>query len=517
MAIGGTFFTHYQSRNFLEVLNEFSHLNSAPLLDTSATTFHCQQPCNWEEAVDGATFLPNVGNNFLYNGSFAGTAEEANAIATSMGGTFFQMYPERGWLEVLNGFSHLNPTSDNTSVTFQCEKKALEPICVVALNKQFSSATCKLGTTFGCSGSSAMYTTGGCNGNFTCNGGAVTCASDRRSKSLCHCPTAPTSAPTPPTPPLAFDPTPAPSPALGVPPAGTQDLVDLFGDTPDLSELSQAIADASLEETLRAGTFTFFAPNNNAFAGFNALQAASPNQSMSAGQSRQTLLNHLLAFQTMSSELQDGQNVQTAAGTNLTISITAAGTKVNEARIVRPDILATNGVVHIIDSVLGLSVQQINDILTGESPQTTSSPAIVNYTVEFNNNMYEMHQNGLQATNVVFTSSTTYNFTAGTTMQDANPMILIPASAQLDWGSAPVRVRLDANSSETWTPMWTELVVAYSANGGALGKNQSTFTVQGNSVSTTVAIESGQNGAIRSHNSPWVVVATIVLAMGWWQ
>ena len=54
----------------------------------------------------------------------------------------------------------------------------------------------------------------------------------------------------------------------------------------------------------------------------------------------------------LSTEMADGQKSVTSEGSELEISITDSGAKVNDASVISSDILATNGVVHIVDKVI---------------------------------------------------------------------------------------------------------------------------------------------------------------------
>jgi len=338
------------------------------------------QPCNWILAGEGASFLPNVGNGYLYNGSFNGTPSEAKAIAASLGGTFFQTYADRSWLEVLNGFSHQNPESNPTAKAYWCEKKALEPPCVVTLNNQLSTATCELGQTFGCKGTNYMYTSGGCSGNFTCNGEAMLCESNGVGVTPCLCPVA-TPAPTPATPP------PTPFPPFDIPSQGASldimttatnaPLVDVLAARTDLAAFRQEIRDSGLETAIQSlgnFAFTIFAPDNQAWRSYNLLKNSPPQANETSDEKLQklqmVLMSHILMEVRSSADLTNFNGVlQTQANTSLVFSTTAQGLMVNQSLIRVPDIAAANGVIHIIDRVLTLPTREqvAGDILAGNT------------------------------------------------------------------------------------------------------------------------------------------------------
>jgi uncharacterized surface protein with fasciclin (FAS1) repeats len=131
---------------------------------------------------------------------------------------------------------------------------------------------------------------------------------------------------------------------------------------PNLSLLVAAVLRASQGTTnvatvlSSAGPFTVFAPTNQAFinAGFadaNAINAADPNTLTTI------LTYHVIAGRIFSSDLTDGEMPTTVNGEMLTISLTNGAmvkgkSNTTAANIVIPDIVTTNGVVHVIDQVL---------------------------------------------------------------------------------------------------------------------------------------------------------------------
>jgi uncharacterized surface protein with fasciclin (FAS1) repeats len=145
-----------------------------------------------------------------------------------------------------------------------------------------------------------------------------------------------------------------------LPATGT--IVQTAINNPDLSLLVAAVLRASQGSTdvssvlSGAGPFTVFAPTNQAFinAGFadaNAINAADPNTLTSI------LTYHVIAGRIFSSDLTDGATPATVNGATVTISL-SAGTQVKgngnstTSNITATDIVASNGVVHIIDQVL---------------------------------------------------------------------------------------------------------------------------------------------------------------------
>jgi uncharacterized surface protein with fasciclin (FAS1) repeats len=64
------------------------------------------------------------------------------------------------------------------------------------------------------------------------------------------------------------------------------------------------------------------------------------------------LTYHVVAGKVLSSDLSDGMKAKTVEGSDITVHISDAGVKINEANVSTSDIMASNGVVHVIDRVI---------------------------------------------------------------------------------------------------------------------------------------------------------------------
>merc|ERR1712085_121937 len=99
------------------------------------------------------------------------------------------------------------------------------------------------------------------------------------------------------------------------------------------------------------GPFTVFAPTNDAFA---ALPAGTLD-SLLKPENKATLVDiltyHVVGAVALSTDLSDGQVIDTVEGKSVTVHI-GDGVKINDANVVMADVMATNGVVHVIDGVL---------------------------------------------------------------------------------------------------------------------------------------------------------------------
>jgi uncharacterized surface protein with fasciclin (FAS1) repeats len=136
---------------------------------------------------------------------------------------------------------------------------------------------------------------------------------------------------------------------LGALHAKASTIVETAVQAGQFSTLVKAIEAAGLVDTLKGeGPFTVFAPSDEAFAKLpedklNALLA--DKEALT-----KVLTYHVVPGKVMSSDVQAGE-VQTKAGQAITLR-TEGGVQVNDSRVVNADITASNGVIHVIDSVL---------------------------------------------------------------------------------------------------------------------------------------------------------------------
>lgn len=161
--------------------------------------------------------------------------------------------------------------------------------------------------------------------------------------------TPPVAPPAPTTPPV----TPAPTPPQGQTPGASNNIVALAAANGSFKTLTAALQAAGLTETLSGqGPFTVFAPTDEAFAALpqDALQELlrPENKQLLV----QILTYHVVPASVQSSQLQSGE-VKTVGGEAVTVKVNSgSGVTVNDARVVQPDIQASNGVIHAIDKVL---------------------------------------------------------------------------------------------------------------------------------------------------------------------
>jgi uncharacterized surface protein with fasciclin (FAS1) repeats len=140
----------------------------------------------------------------------------------------------------------------------------------------------------------------------------------------------------------------APSAAVG-----TTNLVALAKSDTQFSTLAKAIEAAGLADALSAaGPFTLFAPTDAAFAKLPAGELDRLLQPANREQLKTLLQNHVVEGQAKAEYFVGKQGEMTALGGGKLALDGASGVKVNGVSVVKPDIMASNGVIHAVDSVI---------------------------------------------------------------------------------------------------------------------------------------------------------------------
>jgi uncharacterized surface protein with fasciclin (FAS1) repeats len=137
------------------------------------------------------------------------------------------------------------------------------------------------------------------------------------------------------------------------PDARQQDIVALAQGERDLSTLVKAVGAAKLVDTLQGkGPYTVFAPTNEAFATLGKQQLSELLKPENRDQLRKVLTYHVVPGELTADQLKDGQKLKTVQGETLTVRVSGGKVRINDATVVKPDVDASNGVVHVIDGVL---------------------------------------------------------------------------------------------------------------------------------------------------------------------
>jgi uncharacterized surface protein with fasciclin (FAS1) repeats len=137
--------------------------------------------------------------------------------------------------------------------------------------------------------------------------------------------------------------------SLSVFAAQAADIVDTAVSAGNFKTLVEAVKQADLVSTLKgSGPFTVFAPTDEAFAKIpkDQLDALLKDKAKLT----KVLTYHVVPAKVMASDVKAGK-VPTVQGKSLTVA-TQGGVMVDQAKVVKTDITASNGVIHVIDRVL---------------------------------------------------------------------------------------------------------------------------------------------------------------------
>ena len=146
------------------------------------------------------------------------------------------------------------------------------------------------------------------------------------------------------------DPVPTPTAAVA-----TKNVVQVAQADPQFSILVEAVVKAKLDTTLSgAGPFTVFAPTNDAFVAALAELKLTKDQLLNSPDLAKILTYHVLGSKVLKADIPFGKPVASVQGDTLTIDTTAAITDQygRKSKITATDILAANGVIHVIDKVI---------------------------------------------------------------------------------------------------------------------------------------------------------------------
>jgi uncharacterized surface protein with fasciclin (FAS1) repeats len=127
-------------------------------------------------------------------------------------------------------------------------------------------------------------------------------------------------------------------------------IVDTAISAGQFNTLVKAVQEAGLVDTLRGkGPFTVFAPTDEAFA---KLPAGTIEALLNDKQKLSAILTyHVVPGKIMARQVRPGQ-VETVQGQSLNISTSGGAVMVDNAKVIKTDIVASNGVIHVIDTVV---------------------------------------------------------------------------------------------------------------------------------------------------------------------
>ena len=135
----------------------------------------------------------------------------------------------------------------------------------------------------------------------------------------------------------------------------TADIVDTAVAAGSFTTLAAALGAADLVDTLKSkGPFTVFAPTDEAFAKLPEGTVADLLKPENKAKLASILTYHVIAGEVMASTVvtMDGKTAATVNGASVTIGVKDGKVTVDDATVVTTDIKTSNGVIHVIDSVM---------------------------------------------------------------------------------------------------------------------------------------------------------------------
>ncbi|MFT4549003.1 MAG: transforming growth factor-beta-induced protein [Verrucomicrobiales bacterium] len=135
-------------------------------------------------------------------------------------------------------------------------------------------------------------------------------------------------------------------------PGTNKTIVGIAAGNEDFSTLVAAVTAAGLVETLSGdGPFTVFAPTNAAFAKLPKGTVETLLKPENKEKLAAILAYHVVAAKVMAADVKPGK-VKTVNGKKITIKVAGGKVMVDGAQVVKTDIVGTNGVIHVLDSVI---------------------------------------------------------------------------------------------------------------------------------------------------------------------
>ncbi len=139
---------------------------------------------------------------------------------------------------------------------------------------------------------------------------------------------------------------------------GTKDIVDTAVAAGSFQTLAKALQAADLVDTLKGPRpFTVFAPTDEAFAKLPAGTLDDLLKPENKAKLRAILTYHVVTGKLTSAKVAKLPSAKTVNGQTVTISTSGGSVMVNDARVIKADVAASNGVIHVIDTVLLPSAQ----------------------------------------------------------------------------------------------------------------------------------------------------------------
>ena len=143
------------------------------------------------------------------------------------------------------------------------------------------------------------------------------------------------------------------TPRTGAAEAQPKDIVDTAVAAGSFGTLAKALAAADLVDTLKgAGPFTVFAPTDEAFAKLPAGTVESLLKPENKDKLRRILTYHVVSGKVMAADVVKMRSAKAVSGDTITIATQGGAVTVDAAHVVKTDIVTSNGVIHVIDTVI---------------------------------------------------------------------------------------------------------------------------------------------------------------------
>ncbi len=132
-----------------------------------------------------------------------------------------------------------------------------------------------------------------------------------------------------------------------------KDIVDTAVAAGSFETLAAALTAAGLVDVLKGdGPFTVFAPTDAAFAALPAGTVETLLKPENIDQLKAVLTYHVLAGKVKAADVVKLSEANTVQGSPVSITVEGGTVKVNQATVTATDIMASNGVIHVIDAVI---------------------------------------------------------------------------------------------------------------------------------------------------------------------
>ncbi len=135
--------------------------------------------------------------------------------------------------------------------------------------------------------------------------------------------------------------------------AQSKDIVDTAVGAGSFTTLAKALEAAGLVTTLKgAGPFTVFAPTDEAFAKLPAGTLETLLKPENKQKLQRILTYHVVPGKVTAADVMKMKTAKAVSGDTITVHAADGGVRVDDAHVTKADVMASNGVIHVIDSVI---------------------------------------------------------------------------------------------------------------------------------------------------------------------